>query len=114
MVRTPDADVERYLKLFTFHPIDAIEEVMREHEKDQSKRVAQHMLARSFLDLVHGDQVAQQAEAEHRQVFGHAGKSVTVGNILAAKSNAVKRSSPKATEDSETASFITPSLNKFA
>ncbi|KKA22576.1 Tyrosine--tRNA ligase [Rasamsonia emersonii CBS 393.64] len=68
-VRTPDADVERYLKMFTFLPLPKIAEIMEEQNKDPSKRVAQHALAREFVELVHGPLEAEAAELQHRQLF---------------------------------------------
>lgn len=68
-VRTPDADVERYLKMFTFLPIPKIKEIMEEQNKDPSKRVAQHALAQEFVELIHGEQEAEAAALQHRQLF---------------------------------------------
>jgi len=68
-VRTADADVNRYLKFFTLLPLNKIEEAMAEHEKDASKRIPHHLLAKEFVALVHGEEEAAQAEAEHRAVF---------------------------------------------
>jgi len=64
-----DADVHRYLKLFTFDSLDALEEIMAEHEKEPSRRVAQHKLAREVLAIVHGQTVAKETEQEHRSMF---------------------------------------------
>ncbi|KAL1965888.1 hypothetical protein VTN77DRAFT_5021 [Rasamsonia byssochlamydoides] len=68
-VRTPDADVERYLKMFTFLPLPEIAKIMEEQNKDPSKRVAQHRLAREFVEIVHGPLEAEAAELQHRQLF---------------------------------------------
>ena len=64
-----DKDVHHYLKLFTFVPLKELEEVMTDHWKDPSRRVAQHRLAREILELVHGAQVAKEAEQKHRSMF---------------------------------------------
>ncbi|KAL4804301.1 hypothetical protein BDV18DRAFT_142915 [Aspergillus unguis] len=68
-VRTPDDAVERYLKMFTFVPLPEIAKIMEEQNKDPSKRVAQHALAREFLELIHGKQEAEVAANQHRQLF---------------------------------------------
>ena len=68
-LRTADADVHRYLKLFTFEPLETLKQLMEEHEKDPSKRVAQHKLAREVLHIVHGHEIAAQAEKEHSLLF---------------------------------------------
>ncbi|TIA28677.1 tyrosyl-tRNA synthetase [Aureobasidium pullulans] len=65
LVRSADADVERYLKLFTFLPLEHIAAVMTEHEADPSQRKAQHLLAREVVDLVHGTEEAQNTQNQH-------------------------------------------------
>lgn len=70
-MRLPDADVERYLKLFTFYPIPEIQRIMETHNEDPSKRVAQHKLASQFVELVHGHIIAENVEKQHRLIFSH-------------------------------------------
>lgn len=55
--------------MFTFLPLERIAEIMAEQNKDPSKRVAQHALAREFLEIVHGPEEAKAAEMQHRQLF---------------------------------------------
>ncbi|KAK0734306.1 tRNA synthetases class I-domain-containing protein [Lasiosphaeria miniovina] len=69
-VRRPDEDVERLLKLFTFLPLEKIQQIMDEHNLDPSKRVAQHLLAEEVVTLVHGLPEAKKAREQHRQMFG--------------------------------------------
>jgi len=71
-LRTPDADVGRYLKLFTFIPIEEIDVLVVEHMEEPHKRKAQHRLAREFVELVHGPEEAKNTEAEHRLLFSSA------------------------------------------
>ncbi|KAL1961046.1 hypothetical protein VTO42DRAFT_4934 [Malbranchea cinnamomea] len=78
-MRLPDADMERYLKLFTFYPIPEIEKIMETHNQDPSKRVAHHKLASNFVELVHGPQIAQQVEQQHRLIFSPG--SITSANL---------------------------------
>jgi tyrosyl-tRNA synthetase len=68
-LRTPDADVARYLKLFTFMKIEDIDELVKEHMESPSQRLAQHKLASEFVELIHGKQAAKHAEEQHRLVF---------------------------------------------
>lgn len=68
-LRTTDADVERYLKLFTFMPMEQIESIMTEHNSQPSLRIAQRKLAFDVLDLVHGEELAQDAAQQHDLVF---------------------------------------------
>jgi tyrosyl-tRNA synthetase len=68
-VRQPDADVGRYLRLFTFLPVEKIDAVVEEHMKAPHERKAQHLLAREFVELVHGVEEAKDAEMRHRMLF---------------------------------------------
>ncbi|RMZ80588.1 hypothetical protein DV738_g2714, partial [Chaetothyriales sp. CBS 135597] len=83
-LRSSDADVEKYLKLLTFIPMSEIKTIMEEHVKDQSKRVAQHALARDFVELIHGLGAAEAAEKQHRSVFS---KNTTLADIRASIDN---------------------------
>lgn len=69
-MRTPDDTVERYLKLFTFVPLSKIEQIMEQHRKNPPERVAQHLLAAEFVELVHGATEASAVATQHRQLFG--------------------------------------------
>jgi tyrosyl-tRNA synthetase len=69
MLGTADDDVERYLKLFTFIPIDQIAIVMQAHQLEPEKRIAQHLLAKEVVELAHGAKSAKDAEQAHRHAF---------------------------------------------
>ncbi|KAI9743584.1 MAG: tyrosyl-tRNA synthetase [Claussenomyces sp. TS43310] len=69
-MRQADSDVERYLKLFTFLPLEHIHTLVEEHMAAPSQRKAQHVLARHFVELVHGIEEAKDAETRHRMLFG--------------------------------------------
>ena len=71
-INTDDRDVERYLKLFTFLPLDEIAETMASHAADPGKRVAQRLLARDVTTRVHGEAAADEAGDARpaEQVFG--------------------------------------------
>lgn len=68
-VRTADADVFRYLKLFTFIPTNKIDSICDKSKVEPSKRLAQHALAREFVELIHGEQAAKDAAAQHAALF---------------------------------------------
>lgn len=80
---------------------------MQEHEKDQSRRVAQHKLAREFVELIYGLGAAQEAEAKHRKLFN---KNPTISEMT------TRASGPSSTEQAQTGTprFSHPSLNKHA
>lgn len=58
-------------------PLPKIAEIMEEQNKDPSKRVAQHALARDFVELIHGSVEAEKVEIEHRQAFSKTPLKIT-------------------------------------
>jgi tyrosyl-tRNA synthetase len=72
-LNTPDADVVRFLKTFTFLPIEDIAGLARQVTEAPDKREAQRVLAREVTRLVHGDQGLRAAEARTAALFGGAG-----------------------------------------
>lgn len=69
-LNTADADVERYLHFFSFLAGDEVAAVMKEHDTDASKRVAQRRLAKEVTAFVHGAEEFQKAERATRVFFG--------------------------------------------
>lgn len=53
-LRTPDADLEKLLRLFTFLPLPTIEQRLYEHDQNPSQRKGQRLLADEVTELVHG------------------------------------------------------------
>lgn len=109
-VRTADADVEKYLKLFTFLPISEIRALMDEHRLDESKRIAQHKLAFEFVELVHGLKAAQSAEQQHKVLFV---ENISIDSLRANMSPA--NSAPETGQkDGQPPGEWSNSLNKYA
>jgi tyrosyl-tRNA synthetase len=69
-INTEDRDVERYLKLFTFLPLEEISSAMAEHARDPGKRVAQRLLARDVTSRIHGGDAAEEAIRTSEALFG--------------------------------------------
>jgi tyrosyl-tRNA synthetase len=69
-VNTEDGDVERFLKLFTFLPLERIGGIMAEHARDPGRRTAQRELAREVTSIVHGTAAADQAIQTSAVLFG--------------------------------------------
>ncbi|VVC38011.1 Aminoacyl-tRNA synthetase, class Ic,Rossmann-like alpha/beta/alpha sandwich fold,RNA-binding S4 [Cinara cedri] len=61
LIRTPDSDVEKLLKMFTFISIPEITELMRKHKESPDKRIPHETLARYVTTLVHGETGLQEA-----------------------------------------------------
>ena len=49
-----DEDSERFIKLFTLIPLDEINEMIKQHRENPSKRLLQNKLAKYMTELVHG------------------------------------------------------------
>ncbi|XP_014897858.1 tyrosine--tRNA ligase, mitochondrial isoform X2 [Poecilia latipinna] len=61
-LRQSDASVERYLKLFTFLPLEEVEKLMEQQREDPSKRLAHKRLAAEVTKLVHGKEGLESAK----------------------------------------------------
>jgi len=69
-LNTEDADIERFLKVFSFKTRSEIENLLTEFKADPGKRTAQRELARELTTLVHGAKNCEQAEAAAKALFG--------------------------------------------
>ena len=69
-LQTADADVVRYLKLFTFLERGPIEELAAEVASRPEQRTAQRKLALNCTALIHGNDAAEAAAAASRILFG--------------------------------------------
>jgi len=69
-VNVDDRDVESYLKIFTFLSMEEVAELSAEHEKDKSRRVAQHALAQDLTTRIHGETLANGARSASAILFG--------------------------------------------
>jgi tyrosyl-tRNA synthetase len=67
-VNTDDRDVERFLKLFTFVPLDEIARLAA--LRDAELRIAKEVLAFEVTRIVHGEQAAERARSDARALFG--------------------------------------------
>ncbi|XP_075997931.1 tyrosine--tRNA ligase, mitochondrial [Genypterus blacodes] len=61
-LRQPDANVEGYLKLFTFLPMAEVEGLMEQQRQDPGKRLAHKRLAAEVTKLVHGKEGLESAK----------------------------------------------------
>jgi len=53
-MKTTDADVGRYLKMFTLLPLEEILSIMQDHESHPERRIAQRTLAEEVTLMVYG------------------------------------------------------------
>lgn len=76
-----DADVERFLKIFTFYSFDEIKEIVAKHHENPSLRHGQKQLATYVVSLIAGKQAAQQAQTISDFLFGHNDKITMIQNL---------------------------------
>lgn len=69
-VNTADADIVRFLKLFTFLTLEEIDALAFRHEVHREARTAQHALALEVVCLVHGEAAARTAQKASEILFG--------------------------------------------
>lgn len=69
-LNVPDGDVERFLKIFTFLPLDEIARLVAETEADPAGRAGHRALAREATRIIHGDAGVTAAERAAAILFG--------------------------------------------
>jgi tyrosyl-tRNA synthetase len=82
-INTDDRDVERYLKFFTFLPLEEIGAALAEHARDPGKRIPQRLLARDVTARVHGVEATQEAVRTSEALFGGAVVAPGAGELNA-------------------------------
>ena len=68
-IRTDDRDVIRYLKYFTFLPMEKIAELERTVAEAPEKREAQQVLAEESTGMIHGEDELKKAQKASRTLF---------------------------------------------
>ncbi len=69
-INTEDADVEKYLKVFSFKDRTEIERLIETVKTNPGAREAQRELARELTTLVHGSSECAKVEAASKALFG--------------------------------------------
>lgn len=69
-INSEDADVGRYLKIFTFLPLAEIAEIERQQAENPASRVGQRRLAFEVTKLVHGEETAHAVTTASNVLFG--------------------------------------------
>ncbi|MDD3531122.1 MAG: tyrosine--tRNA ligase [Candidatus Pacebacteria bacterium] len=69
-INLPDAGIEKYLKTYTFLPLNEISALMELHTRNPGERQAQETLARLVTEIVHGPAAVAQAAAASDALFG--------------------------------------------
>jgi tyrosyl-tRNA synthetase len=69
-LNSDDRDVERWLKYFTFFPVEEISGLMAEHGRDPGKRAPQRRLAEEMTTRIHGADTTASVVAASKILFG--------------------------------------------
>lgn len=83
-LNTADADVVRFLRYFTFLPLERINELDEATRTAPDKREAQRVLAREVTALVHGEAAVSEAEGISTALFSGDIASLTESQLLQA------------------------------
>ncbi len=95
-VRTEDADVIRFLKIFTFLPLDQIEAIAQEMAVSPEKRLAQKTLAEEMTRTVHGAAGLAIAQRASEVLFGGSMEGMKAGDLITVFANVPSRELPVA------------------
>ena len=85
-LNTADADVEKYLLIFSDRPVEEIRDLCARHAEKPQEREAQRVLARDCGALLHGAGAVERAEAASRALFSGDVASLdeaTLGDVFA-------------------------------
>ncbi|ODA39766.1 tyrosine--tRNA ligase [Desulfosporosinus sp. BG] len=80
-MNTDDRDVIKFLKYFTFIPMEEINELAEGVEKEPEKRRAQRVLATEVTKLVHGQDALKRAEKISGALFGGGLRNLSAAEI---------------------------------
>lgn len=90
-IRTEDADVIRFLKIFTFLPLDQIETIARELATAPEKRLAQRTLADEMTRIVHGAEGLAIAQRASQVLFGGSMEGMKADDLIKVFANVPSR-----------------------
>ena len=76
-----DADAVPFLKIFTFLSLDEIEDIRKQFEVAPHERLAQKVLAREVVTLVHGEEAYKEALNITEQLFAGNIKNLSVKEL---------------------------------
>lgn len=82
-----DEDAVRFLKIFTFLSLDEIADIEKKFDNARHERLAQKILAREVVSLVHGEEAYQQALNITEQLFAGNIKALSAKDLKQGLSN---------------------------
>jgi tyrosyl-tRNA synthetase len=93
-IRTADADVIRFLRVFTFLPLEEIAGLEKELAAEPEKRSAQRRLAEEVVRAVHGEQGLRTAQRASAVLFGEAVDDLHADELLSVFRNVASTELP--------------------
>ena len=90
-VRTEDADVIRFLRIFTFLPLDQIEAIAGELVTAPEKRLAQRTLADEMTRTIHGAEGLAIAQRASQVLFGGSMEGMKADDLIKVFANVPSR-----------------------
>jgi len=94
--RVADADVIRFLKIFTFLPLEDIAGLAEQVKKEPEKRAAQTRLAEELTRVVHGEHGLQVARKASSVLFGESMDGMNAEDLLGVFANVPSIDLPQA------------------
>jgi tyrosyl-tRNA synthetase len=82
-IQMADADVVKYLPQFSLLSLDAVNNVVSQHNDAPEKRIAQRALATEMTTMVHGHDASRDAEAAAEILFGGDPSSASIDALRA-------------------------------
>ena len=83
-MRAADADVIRYLKVFSLRPLEEIAALEEEMKAHPEARIPQKALAEELTRLVHGEEGLRKAQEATDALYGRGGGAVDLSNVPSA------------------------------
>ena len=80
-INVSDDDAARYLKVFSFHSLEEIAALTKEHYEHLGARIAQKALAFEVVELIHGKAKAEECKKMSEVLFSGEIKSLSKENI---------------------------------
>ena len=81
-VNSDDRDVEKWLRYFTFLPLEEVRAILSEQERDPGKRAAQKRLADELTERVHGGEALRNVVSASQLLFGGVGPRESGPEVL--------------------------------
>ena len=81
-LNTADADVEHFLKIFTFMSVAEIEALMAEFQEAPGQRLAQKTLAESLTRMLHGEEALESAVRITEALFSGSIEALTEADLV--------------------------------